>query len=100
MSHFPVNHPLRPLYRIMAAFAGLYGEKMRREESELERLDPGFSSYRAGVPALIPARGSFARALATTRFDAGRLVRNREHVTAAGFAAVSVLLRFKQVYRW
>jgi Domain of unknown function (DUF4383) len=24
MSHFPVNHPLRPFYRVLAAFAGLY----------------------------------------------------------------------------
>lgn len=24
MSHFPVNHPLRPLYRVLAAIAGLY----------------------------------------------------------------------------
>lgn len=24
MSHIPVNHPLRPLYQVLAAFAGLY----------------------------------------------------------------------------
>ena len=24
MSHYPVNHPLRPLYRVLAAIAGLY----------------------------------------------------------------------------
>jgi hypothetical protein len=24
MSHIPVNHPLRPLYRVLAAFVGLY----------------------------------------------------------------------------
>lgn len=24
MSHFPVNHPLRPLYRTLVAFAGIY----------------------------------------------------------------------------
>jgi hypothetical protein len=24
MSHFPVNHPLRPFYRVLATFAGLY----------------------------------------------------------------------------
>jgi hypothetical protein len=24
MSHFPVNHPLRPFYRALATFAGLY----------------------------------------------------------------------------
>jgi hypothetical protein len=24
MSHLPVNHPLRPLYRVLAAFAGIY----------------------------------------------------------------------------
>jgi hypothetical protein len=24
MSHYPINHPLRPLYRVLAALAGLY----------------------------------------------------------------------------
>ncbi len=96
-------HPASSLLVWLAlggAFAGVYGEKIRREESELTAGAPEFAAYRDRVPALVPARGSLAAALASTRFDAARALSNREHLTAAGFLLVSALLRLKQVYRW
>ena len=53
MAHFPVNHPARPLYRVLAGLVGLYilvfGVVGRRRRPGATRSSPGAATGRSGL---------------------------------------------------
>lgn len=99
------TNPTRPwsslcVWTAGALLSALYLARARKEDEELARRFEGFEPYRSAVPALLPAPALLPSAFASTRFDAARLLRNREHRAAGAFALLAVVLRLRQAYRW
>jgi protein-S-isoprenylcysteine O-methyltransferase Ste14 len=71
----------------------VYLPAIAEEESHLRRIFPGYASYAARVPRLLPrfSAGTESR----NRFRWSLYLRNREYQAAAAYAAVSLVLIWK-----